>query len=116
MRFILFVILILISSDSAWAQAATPAPQTPVPNLKPDNYSTDFSITDANGRPFKPTDADVEGSAYFLDSLKSTEILFTNGTAFRQIPARLDLYRQEIHVLSKNNEEFILPKELVRQM
>jgi len=116
MRFILFFILVLITSDALLAQAVVPATQTPVPNLKPENYATDLNITDAQGRPFKPIDADVQGSAYFLDSLKSTEILFVKGNAFKQIPARLDLYRQEIHVLSKNNEEFILPKELVRQL
>ena len=117
MRFTLIAILSVLFSHGLRAQAPTTIiRQSPVPVLQPSNYSTEFSITDANGKPFKSVDADVQGSAYFLDSLKSTVILLTNGNAILHIPARLDLYRQEIHVLSKNNEEFILPKELVRQL
>jgi predicted transcriptional regulator len=91
--------------------------QTPVPILHPESYGNEFSITDANGRPFnKPLYEDVQGSAYFLDSLKPSVIMLTNGNSFRQIPARLDLYKQEIHVLSRNKEEFILPTELVKEI
>ena len=113
----LFILLVLVSLHNSFAQNPTTViRQTTVTNLRPENYANEFSITDANGRPFKELDADVQGSAYFIDSVMSTVITFTNGNSFQRIPARLDLYRQEIHVVSKNKEEFILPKELVKEL
>ena len=117
MRSAFYILIIIVSSHALLAQAPTTIiRQSPVPILHPENYGNEFSITDANGRPFKPLYDDVQGSAYFFDSLKSSMIMFTNGNSFRQIPARLDLYKQEIHVLSRNKEEFVLPKELVKEI
>ena len=81
-----------------------------------DNYSNQITITDANGRPFKPVNEDILGSPFFIDSMKIGSIKFSDGRNFSAVKMRLDLYRQEVHVLSRNNEEFILPNGLVRQL
>src|SRR5436853_442312 len=89
--------------------------QSPTSPAGGENYSTEFSITDAHGRPFSHADENVEGSAYFLDNLTNSIIRFSKGQSFQSIPTRFDLYRHELHVLSRNHEEFILPNGLVKE-
>jgi|GEM_PF-488585 hypothetical protein len=113
--------LILIAAgvfivNSSIAQT-TPRPKpVAIPIHNPPSWDSRINITDFNGRLFKNIYADIEGSAYFLDSFCYANVTTTQGTAYENIQVKIDLHSNDILIITKEGKEMIPQGGLIKNI
>jgi hypothetical protein len=83
--------------------------------LKAD-WSDKVSITDLNGQPIGNRYPDVNGTPFFNEEYKYSNIILKNGRTFKSIKARIDLVTQEVHFVSSNGIPAFMEKGTVKEI
>ena len=91
-------------------------PRPPLKSDKDQNYSSQVTITDANGMPIKPEYGNVEGSAYFFSDFKPAVVKMRSGLVFENVKAKIDLCKQEINFITDNNVEIVTSGESAKEI
>jgi len=74
------------------------------------NWDDQFIIVDKNGGSFHSYYDGVEGNPFFIESFRSSTIKLVSGLEFTNVTARLDLYKQIIHIkLNGDTMKTVLP-------
>lgn len=81
-----------------------------------DRFSTELTITDVYGRPFKNNYSDVKGSPNFIDDWLSSSVKLANDARAEELRARLDLVSQELHFRSADNEDWIFHTQFIKEV
>ena len=74
------------------------------------SWDDQFIIVDKNGGSFHSYYDGIEGNPFFIESFRPTTIKLVSGLEFKNVTARLDLYKQMIQVkLNGDTVKMILP-------
>lgn len=74
------------------------------------SWDDQFVILDKNGGSFHSYYEGVEGNPYFIEAFKWASIKLSTGEKFKNVSARLDLYKQMIQIkLNGDTAKYILP-------
>ena len=112
---IIFFIILTTCSSVLFSQN-NPAPRGKNELGSKENYSSEVTITDVHGRPFKNNYPDVKGSPFFLDKWSYSVVKLENGIKYDSIEVRLDLSQQELHYMNANNVEMIFFERYVKEI
>jgi hypothetical protein len=78
--------------------------------VDPVSWDDQFIIVDKNGGSFHSYYDGIEGNPFFIESFRPTTIKLVSGLEFKNVTARLDLYKQMIQVkLNGDTLKMILP-------
>jgi hypothetical protein len=104
--FLLFLLLTPGLTGSAWAQQG----------FVPENTTLSFNVFDQSGKAFVNPAPDVAGSPFLAVDWKYGTIVVSTNRRYDSVRIRLNLYSQEVHVLSRNNVEIALFKGYVKEV
>lgn len=94
-------------------QVRTPLPVAPTLRK---NFDTFVTATDFNGRPYKTTYPEAEGSPFFLDDFTYANLLLNKGATYERVKVRLDLVSHELHLINGAGNEIVSENGLVRKV
>ena len=100
--FFLFCGLVYLMNLSALSQSKPGADRV--------NWDDQFIIVDKNGGLFHSYYDGIEGNPFFIENFLSSTIKLVSGLEFKNVRARLDLYKQMIHIkLNGDTVKMVLP-------
>jgi hypothetical protein len=101
-------VLILLGAQLIWCgvNAQSAADRSSV-NVKTSGYNVIVNITDKDGKPFVP-DMDVQGTPFFKDNWGHVNLATTDGKAFANIKARINLHQATLHFINAKGVEMYL--------
>ncbi|HEX3168559.1 MAG TPA: hypothetical protein VHQ93_19965 [Chitinophagaceae bacterium] len=74
------------------------------------NWDDQFVIVDKNGGLFHSYYDGIDGNPFFIENFLSSTIKLVSGLEFKNVTARLDLYKQIIHIkLNGDTVKMVLP-------
>lgn len=77
------------------------------------SWNDQFIIVDKNGGSFRSYYEGTEGNPFFIENFKSSSIKLVSGEEFKNVTARLDLYKQIIQIkLNGDTVKSVLPGNL----
>lgn len=108
MKHLLFFFILIIAAGKAIGQLPVPRVIQPPKNFgKREHYDAQVIMTDGQGRPFKNPYIGIEGSPFLSDTWSQAFLITKSNAAFDSVKVRIDIYKQELHYLSKKNEEMV---------
>jgi hypothetical protein len=74
-----------------------------------------LTLTDKDGKPFAFGSSDVEGNPFFSENWSRVNLRLTNGSVYKNIKARLNIYDNYLHFMnSKGAEMYLEAGEITR--
>ena len=113
---IFFILILVAGSSELLCQIAPTRPKVIPLTGNKDRFTTEVTITDVYGRPFKNNYSDVIGSPFFIDDWLYSSVKLVNGAKCEKIPARLDLVSQELHFTSIDKEDWIFYAQYIKEV
>ena len=105
----LSIVVLCLLVQQAFAQSSV--------DTRTNGSGTSMAFIDMNGKPFRNGDyTDVEGTPFMNDNWRNADLVLSNGKRLLQVRARINVFSNEIHFLSLNNEEFTTPPGLVKEI
>ena len=104
--------LLLFSQSNPPPRGKTDLP----PSIRDQNFSSQVTITAANGLPIKSEYNNVEGSAYFISDFKPAIIKFRSGLVFEKAKVTIDLCKQEVNFITESKVEIVTNGESVKEI
>lgn len=104
MKTIAIILTTQIMAIGLYAQSAADRSNV---NIKTSGYSVMVNITDKDGKPFVP-DMEVQGTPFFKDSWTHVNLATSDGKAFVNIKARINLHQGTLHFMNAKGVEMYL--------
>lgn len=105
MKTLLVLLAAQLACSSLHAQSAATRSNV---NVKTSGYNVMVNITDKDGKPFVP-DMEVQGTPFFKnDEWQHVNLATSNGKAFTNIKARINLHQATLHFMNAQGVEMYL--------
>lgn len=111
---LLFLLIVVEKSISQLPGSTRPILKMPVG--KKENFDYQFIMRDVHGRPFQNPYEEVTGSPFLLNDWKLASLVTKTKMVLDSVYVRINVYNNEMHYLTRKNEEMVAEKGLIRDI